>query len=103
MYTESDKPQCVECLEYKTKIDAAHKANDQALLKQLKDEKATHLANARSLFVYQKSQQVISKTYPEYASLVIDNAASKVTPKRRKEKNDAWSKDKLTWHIGMDS
>ncbi len=26
--------------------------------------------------------------------------ASKSTPKRRKEKNDAWSKDKLTWHIG---
>lgn len=56
--------------------------------------------SCRSLFKYQKSQQLISKLYPGCTSFVVDNMASKSIPKRRKEKNDAWSKDKLTWHIG---
>jgi hypothetical protein len=42
----------------------------------------------------------LSKLYARKNSFVIDNASSKSIPKYRKEKSDAWSKDKLTVHIG---
>jgi len=66
----------------------------------LKREKNEHLKEARSLFTFQKNKQIETKLYPGKFSFVIDNAASKSLPKNRKEKSDAWSKDKLTVHIG---
>ncbi len=58
------------------------------------------MQKARGIFCLQKRLQNESKLYHDTASFVIDNVASKSLPKRKKEKLDAWSKEKLTFHIG---
>ena len=64
------------------------------------NKKKDHLRKARAIFNTQKRLQIESKLYSDRVSYVIDIVASKSLPKRRKEKLDAWSKDKLTIHIG---
>lgn len=41
-----------------------------------------------------------SKNNPQFVSFVVDNMASKMLPKRRRETTDAWSRDKLIVHLG---
>jgi len=100
LFTESDKPQCCFCQQNDEKRKEFFKNKDFAKVNELVAEKKEHLFNAKSLFSFQKSQQLLSKLYANKSSFVIDNASSKSIPKYRKEKSDAWSKDKLTVHIG---
>ena len=65
----------------------------------LKTAKTEHQNRASALFKFGKSCQAQSTVYEEEASLVIDKMASKSIPKYRKEKCDAWSKDKLAIHF----
>lgn len=100
LYTESDKPQCVECAKFKEDEKSAHRNKDGALVAILRQKKEEHLKNARAVFDVHKQSHARAPIYEEEGSLVIDNMASKTIPKFRKEKSDSWSKQKLVLHIG---
>ena len=100
LYTESGRPQCTTCAEFDTARKEKLKSNDGVGASELMNKKREHLQKARGVFCLQKRLQIESKLYHDRVSYVVDNVASKSLPKRRKEKLDAWSKDKLTIHIG---
>ena len=99
--TESDKPQCPECFECDEQIRAAHQTKDHVVVQMISEKKKQHRNNARELFELQKKIQARSITFSEEGSLVVDNMASKSIPKHRRDKSDAWSKDKLTLILGV--
>jgi len=100
LYTESDTPQCPECFEYDQEMKKAHADKDPVKVAIDREKKEKHIKCAHELFVISKNAQTRSKVFSQQASIVIDNMASKAIPKRKKECADAWSKDKLTLHIG---
>ncbi|MGZ4851146.1 MAG: hypothetical protein ACXV2C_07185 [Candidatus Bathyarchaeia archaeon] len=95
--TESDSPQCPECYEYGEQIKSALVQKDTAQARKLQAEKEVHLQQARSLYDFQETFRTRSKNYKHVHCYVIDNMASKSIPKFRKERADAWSKDKITY------
>lgn len=100
LYTESDSPQCPECADYTESIRKAHRDKDPTKTAQIQQQKDIHCRQARDLFDLSESFRVRAKNYKHVYSYVVDNMASKNIPKYKKEKADAWSKDKLTLHLG---
>jgi hypothetical protein len=98
--TESDSPQCPECYNWDEKIRKALEEKDTPRYHRLKNNKNKHLEEASAVFKFQEAYRIRSKNYPNTQAILIDNMASKNIPKYRKEKADAWSKDKLTVHLG---
>jgi hypothetical protein len=99
LITESEKPQCSECLtaQEEMALSKKNKDNKHIMIKQ-KIEK--HLQRANAIFQLSMDCLYKSKAFPNYCSFVVDNMASKVIPKRRRESLDTWSKDKLILHLG---
>lgn len=100
LFTENDKPQCVQCFEFKENQKEAFRKKDGALATTIRLQKDQHLKQARDIFELHKNAHARAPVFAEEASIVVDNMASKVLPKFRKEKSDTWSKQKLVVHIG---
>ena len=81
-------------------MTAARIAKDSRLQRKIEKKKKKHLGEAKSVFDFQQTYRTRAKNYANVHAFVIDNMASKNIPKFRKEKADAWSKDKLTIHLG---
>jgi len=82
LYTESDKPQCVECFDFDSSKKEALQQKDNVQFQVISKKKEKHVEQAYQLFTLSKKAQAKSKVFPTHASIVVDNMASKTLPKR---------------------
>jgi hypothetical protein len=99
--TESERPQCVECSQYDSKIKKAISDKDSSLVNSIKELKHNHLKNAKSLAECAKNLELQTLLYPTCLSFVIDNMATRYIPKLFKETSSSWSLEKLGIHAGL--